>query len=582
MARRKNNQSAGTSIEDSLCRVRTQFGSDAAREKRRLLEALANQTFDKSQSLLEVHDVLLFMIAHPDNMVIRRLAEVNLDRISSAVPALSQRSSRAERAMRGVGLAGTRVESTFSFTLARHLANAFPHEFDIDWDEDGSAGAALDRLLHVIGARTERDGLYDSSVTTQEWFERAVGGDDGASASTGLTWLLRELESTCESPEARDHLFDNLELPLRWIIGDMNASRTHLRFPERKLHYQKSKLQRSIDIDDWLRKPIAQRPRSLPVRKSQALINTARWTLACRGRETDPVTHANPHEVYLFELERGINIAIYGMLPERRLPVESFFGYLLAKNGVPTAYGGGWVFLNRCEIGINVFPEMRGGESTLIFAQILRLYRHLFSVKRFTVDPYQFGADNDEGIQTGAFWFYRRFGFEPIDPDLRALANEEWKKIQKDRNYRSPLPVLRRLARCRIALDLNGTTDTQRAAPHLAGVGAVMTSVLGHAATGGDRRKAERRAFNRVLKLADTSRANLRPRFTRGQLRIAEQLAPLSFAAGALEHWSNKAKRDLLALLLAKGGERELDYVNRSQKHTRWRAFLASLADNSH
>ena len=55
--------------------------------------------------------------------------------------------------------------------------------------------------------------------------------------------------------------------------------------------------------------------------------------------ETDPITYANPREVTLVRLERGIDIALFGSVPERRLPIESFFGFVIAKNRVPIGYG---------------------------------------------------------------------------------------------------------------------------------------------------------------------------------------------------------------------------------------------------
>ena len=35
---------------------------------------------------------------------------------------------------------------------------------------------------------------------------------------------------------------------------------------------------------------------------------------------------------------------------------------------------------------------------------------------RFVVEPSQFGGTNKEGLLSGAFWFYYRLGFRPIDP----------------------------------------------------------------------------------------------------------------------------------------------------------------------
>ncbi len=78
----------------------------------------------------------------------------------------------------------------------------------------------------------------------------------------------------------------------------------------------------------------------------------------------------------------------------------------MPKNGVPVGYGGGWPFLATCRTGTNVFAPFRGGESSWLFAQVLRAYRQHFGVKRFVVEPYQFGAGNREGLLSGAFWFY--------------------------------------------------------------------------------------------------------------------------------------------------------------------------------
>ncbi|MBK9983286.1 MAG: hypothetical protein IPP15_12935 [Saprospiraceae bacterium] len=58
----------------------------------------------------------------------------------------------------------------------------------------------------------------------------------------------------------------------------------------------------------------------------------------------------------------------------------------------------------------------RNGESAFILAQLLRVYKHVFKLSYFEVEPYQFGLDNPEGIASGAFWFYYRFGFRPLTP----------------------------------------------------------------------------------------------------------------------------------------------------------------------
>ena len=90
-----------------------------------------------------------------------------------------------------------------------------------------------------------------------------------------------------------------------------------------------------------------------------------------------------------------------------------------------------------------------------MFAQVLRAYRQRFRVQRFVVEPYQYGAGNREGLESGAFWFYWRLGFRPVVPRVRALAEAEAAKIAADRAYRAPIATLRRFTTSDIALSLS-------------------------------------------------------------------------------------------------------------------------------
>ena len=63
-----------------------------------------------------------------------------------------------------------------------------------------------------------------------------------------------------------------------------------------------------------------------------------------------------------------------------------------------------------------------------------------------SVYPYQLGHDNDEAIESGAFWFYRKLGFRPGRAELRKLVEREEKKIAADPKYRTPARTLKRLA----------------------------------------------------------------------------------------------------------------------------------------
>jgi len=300
------------------------------------------------------------------------------------------------------------------------------------------------------------------------------------------------------------------------------------------------------------------------------LIDLCRAALSVRHRETDPITYANPREVYLIPLEDGFDVAVFGMLPERRLPIESFFGYVIAHNRIPLGYGGGWVFFDRCEIGINVFDTFRGGESALAFAQIMRVYRQLFGSTVFTVDPFQFGADNPEAIASGAFWFYYRLGFRPIETKLRDLAAREWEKLQRLPRNRTSRAILRRFAAGRIALSLDGDEHPDSAAPRLPAIGSAITEWIGRGC-GGDREAAVRRAVQKVSrKLGPIGLEKL----SDAQRRQCERMCLLAAILPDLADYSRKERQALLDLLRAKGGRLERMYALRLRDRDRLKRSL--------
>ena len=62
-----------------------------------------------------------------------------------------------------------------------------------------------------------------------------------------------------------------------------------------------------------------------------------------------------------------------------------------------------------------------GGERSwllpLLFApRLLAARAHLFGTRSFSIEPYQLGKNNDEGIASGAWWFYAKLGFRPRSP----------------------------------------------------------------------------------------------------------------------------------------------------------------------
>jgi hypothetical protein len=116
------------------------------------------------------------------------------------------------------------------------------------------------------------------------------------------------------------------------------------------------------------------------------------------------------------------------------------------KNGVPAGYVELLSLFERAEVGFNLYYTFREGESAWLYARILRLYRQVLGVTCFSVDPYQIGHQNPEAVDSGAFWFYRKLGFRPADPEVARLVEREERRMGRSPGYRSSKATLERLA----------------------------------------------------------------------------------------------------------------------------------------
>jgi hypothetical protein len=326
-----------------------------------------------------------------------------------------------------------------------------------------------------------------------------------------------------------------------------------------------------LDVAREITRPLPS-PRPAGRALGRSLIDMARAAMATRARELYAFSHPNPDDVLVADPGRGLRVALIGLAPEFRLPVQAYYAFLLLKNGVPISYGAGWGMWGRLEWALNVFESFRQGESAFVASQILRVYYRVFRMRAVLVDRYQIGHENEEAIRTGAFYFYRRLGFRPLDPAARGLAEEEAAKIARDRGYRSPASVLRRLARTDLILRLPGPApDLRLTASALA---ALVTRRIGRE-FGGDRRVAQRVDRTRVARALASARPTRR---TTDEGRWFERLAPLVALVPDLALWPRRERARLLAVIHAKGGPSERAYLRKLDGHRRLRAALGALA----
>jgi len=305
--------------------------------------------------------------------------------------------------------------------------------------------------------------------------------------------------------------------------------------------------------------------------QQEQLVNIARTTLVYLFRETDPFSFAAPHAVKLFELENGFSIALYSMKPGHRLSLESYIGYLVFKNGLPVAYGGGWIFGERCQFGINILEPFRGAASAEILCQLIRTYHQYFGAKRFVVKPYQFGHHNKEALLSGAFWFYYKQGFRPEEENLQQLAETEWKIKKEDKLYRSPGAILKKFTGSDLILSLSANAVPVFDAAKLS------LAVTAHINTryNGNRELAIQHGERQAKK--DLGIRSLKG-WNHQEKKSWANWCLLAEACLSVKDWSKHEKKQFVQLIKSKDNSDELDFIQRLQKHhTCWKDLVSKF-----
>jgi hypothetical protein len=438
-------------LVSALRTVANRFDESSHLRKLDLLSYLAGTKLQENKTLLLYFDALLFICAHPPEEKLLALAERELHRISE----LLKRSKRCSAPpFLNSGLPFTPVSTRYSHDCLRWLLSQPSCRIVLIGFENPSL--QLNEVLRVTLPSVEVSETT-AGLTNDELLKALL-----VSKPQRLPFLLEQLGALDQQPYIKDLLFDRLDIFIKISSRDPSFSRGYNRLIISKIFFQ-DEIQKNFNHEELLERALPP-PAVLTEARRLNAVTIIKNSMVLTDRETDPITYLDEHSLRLYELERGISIALYGVVPSRQLPLESYVGFTLFKNGFPACYGGGWVFGERSHFGINIFESFRGGESRWMMCQLLRTYRQAFGIRYFEVEPYQFGQDNPEGIQSGAFWFYYRFGFRPLDKELRAIAKKEHNKIKTQRGYRTPEKTLTKFTAGNIALQLGTVRQTTVAA----------------------------------------------------------------------------------------------------------------------
>lgn len=459
-------------------------------------------------------------------------------------------------ALRNTGIAGTTYHYPFNYAMTRWLRGRYGAAVEIDWAayrrrpwDDVAA------LLSLLVAWAENEGLDDDDVPSWAWIRAAKGAD----RRTDLAWLLDALAARGLDAALEAHLYESLNLPIRWDLSGCRDAVTHARLPAAPFFHRRLLVERPADFAAGVRRPPGPL-RLLPAERGRRIVDAARAALSQREREFHVIVHGNPREVYHVAAGRGLEIYVIGLATPLRLTLESDYGALLVKNGVPIGYGYAVLLFGRADIGINIFPAYRGGESAFVFERFCAAFHHNFGARTFVMRRYQVGHHNPEGIEAGSFWFYHKLGFRPLARAVRLEADAEAARLAGRAGARSSPATLRRLARSDLVLSTEGAPPEAFRDVDVRAVGFAVTRAIARR-HGGDRARAARASERAVAG-------------TLGAATVPPRLAPVAALVPDLRRWAPGERRALLALLRAKELPRERPFVLAMQRHARWRRWL--------
>ena len=391
---------ATTYLLDQLDALKTRFGSREHRSVEAILSRLSRLRFTEADVLLRYHEILLFLRAYPQSertlrMVDRELSDFGerLNQLEATGADLSVLEHPEDS-----GIAGTSVTDTFSYYIVRWLVLRQQGRVTLDWDwfeDENRLAETWPRFMPLL----EEDAFVEANVPYPEWL-RAAGG----SRRRELPWLLQRFEGLQLADKEKAELYNAQNIYVTWTPS-YRESRTGMRLTIRKVFHHRTPLiqRRDVSLRQELENP-SPTLKQLSVKQGEAILDMTRAASTLRYRELYGFTHGDPERVFKTHLGRGVDVFIMGVPPGKRLPLRAYHAAMIFKNGVPVGYFEGLSLFERMESGFNLYYTFREGETAWLYARILNIFRHLLGVTAFSIDPYQIGYENEEGIESGAFW----------------------------------------------------------------------------------------------------------------------------------------------------------------------------------
>ncbi len=554
-------------MSQELARLESMVGefgdASVTREKLKRVTQLGRASMKSAKAVLRLHEALCFLRAYPDDVQILEAVEQFLNAFHARADVRKYRNQLADS-----GVAGTDITYGFFAEMARWLAARWPERLHVVWDEVEDA-EKIESCLHLLAHYSETPFFDEWTYSMQRWCQLLAkdGEADG-------TFLVQRFAALNLPPMVHEWLYQHMGLVLCLRGGADTPSRTRakrltgpIRFQGAPLDRARPKLAQALLETDF-------EVREVSPSEGAHWIDLAREALVTRSRDLDAFSYGDPNDVRVVDFKDGLVFVAVGVEPKRRLLLEAVYAFLTLKNGVPIGYVLNSALFGSAEVAYNVFETYRGGESARIYGRVLAMVAKLFGADTFAVYPYQLGDENEEGLRSGAWWFYQKLGFRAKHAPTLALMRREETRMAKRPKARSSIATLKQLAKENVYYHSGAPRQDVIGVLPLSHVGAAVSRHLART-YGSDRERGSSECLDRAQSLLP---AHSPETWNADERQAFERWAPLVCVLPNVEQWSPAEHAALLSIIRSKGGRREADFVHQFDLHPRLRSAIVELA----
>jgi hypothetical protein len=538
----------------TFARIARRYGHGLPARKLEWMAVLARSQLRSARQVRVLHEALCFLEAYPDDARVLRAARRMLREFRDRADL-----KRHRHELTGSGIVGTDTPFRFFWPTAHWITRNWPGALVLERDDSDHARAILEALPLLLGP-AQAEWLRNRRNPTLAVLDRLRPDQ-----VTDADFLIGLVEAMPCNEAYREAFFDRMDPPFLLRAGPATPQRTTARLefvpsvvrpagPDRSrpdLHAEARRAPRKI--------------RRLRAPEVAALIRLARISMITRERDVAVFQYPNLRDGWLVDDGGGLAFAWMGIEPPRRALLPATYAGLTLQNGVPVGYIQIEPLGLHAAVSFNTFETFRGGEAAHVLARLIAAARDAFGCKVFSIEPYQLGDGNDEGIESAAWWFYQRNGFRPQAREARRLAKREIQRATDNPEYRSSARILKRLARWHVFFTLDPTRRARLPKTAEALQAAVQELRRFGQANSTERRDAATAAARAVLRAG-----SLRP----GSERTLANWAGVVLALARRGRLSGHERRLLLAIIEAKASESEREYLRLLRRHERLCQFL--------